>query len=207
MPKGKKILIIDREEASLRTYQRWLEAENYLVFPAMALDDGLNDVRAVQPDLILLDLKMLVNSKGNKCEKVIDEITKSDPEGKIVVMASDDVQQTAIEAIRMGVDDFLPKPVDPDVMLITIARTLYHRGIESELRRLKEDLWGDLLSEEIRQGEKQERRPLKEIMRRIEKTIILDTLKEHGGNRTRAARNLGITREGLHKKMTKYGIK
>ena len=45
---------------------------------------------------------------------------------------------------------------------------------------------------------------LKEMMDRVEKYLLLESLREHGGNKTNAARTLGITREGLHKKLRSH---
>jgi len=47
---------------------------------------------------------------------------------------------------------------------------------------------------------------LREIMDRFEKTILISTLAAHGNNKTAAAKTLGITREGLHKKLKGFGL-
>jgi transcriptional regulator with GAF, ATPase, and Fis domain len=47
---------------------------------------------------------------------------------------------------------------------------------------------------------------LKERVDQVERVIVLEVLKEHDNNKTSAARALGITREGLHKKMKLLGI-
>ncbi len=47
---------------------------------------------------------------------------------------------------------------------------------------------------------------LKERMEQVERWILKETLAEHGNNKTRAAKALGITREGLHKKLTRHGL-
>ena len=44
-------------------------------------------------------------------------------------------------------------------------------------------------------------------MEEVEKSILRQALSESGGNKTKTAKGLGITREGLHKKISKYGIK
>ncbi len=45
---------------------------------------------------------------------------------------------------------------------------------------------------------------LKEMMDRVEKYLLIESLREHGGNKTNAAKTLGITREGLHKKLRSH---
>jgi Nif-specific regulatory protein len=47
---------------------------------------------------------------------------------------------------------------------------------------------------------------LKEMMEHVERWLLNEALKEHGNNKTQTAASLGITREGLHKKLSKYGI-
>ncbi len=47
---------------------------------------------------------------------------------------------------------------------------------------------------------------LKEMVEQVEKFLILESLREHGNNKTSAAKTLGITREGLHKKLRQLGI-
>jgi transcriptional regulator with GAF, ATPase, and Fis domain len=47
---------------------------------------------------------------------------------------------------------------------------------------------------------------LKEMVEQVEKFLILETLREHGNNKTSSAKTLGITREGLHKKLRQLGI-
>ncbi|MGF1468791.1 MAG: sigma 54-interacting transcriptional regulator [Sandaracinaceae bacterium] len=47
---------------------------------------------------------------------------------------------------------------------------------------------------------------LKEMMEQVEKWVLLEALKEHGNNKSQTARSLGITREGLHKKLKNFGL-
>jgi Nif-specific regulatory protein len=47
---------------------------------------------------------------------------------------------------------------------------------------------------------------LKEMMDQVERWLIAEALREHGGNKTKTAASLGITREGLHKKLAKFGV-
>jgi Nif-specific regulatory protein len=70
----------------------------------------------------------------------------------------------------------------------------------------------ELLSPRIRQVEGLVSRAgvtkgtLKEMMDAVEKFFLIEALREHGNNKTNAAKTLGITREGLHKKLRQYDI-
>ncbi|WP_428261380.1 sigma 54-interacting transcriptional regulator [Haliangium sp.] len=47
---------------------------------------------------------------------------------------------------------------------------------------------------------------LKEMMEQVERWLLAEALREHDNNKTRTAQTLGITREGLHKKLAKFGM-
>ena len=47
---------------------------------------------------------------------------------------------------------------------------------------------------------------LKQMMEEVERWLLMDTLNRHENNKTRAAKELLITREGLHKKLTRFGM-
>ena len=47
---------------------------------------------------------------------------------------------------------------------------------------------------------------LKEMMEQVERWLITEALRDHGNNKTKTAETLGITREGLHKKLAKFGV-
>ncbi len=70
----------------------------------------------------------------------------------------------------------------------------------------------DLLSPRVRQVEgviervKPTKGTLKETMDQLERFILIEALREHKNNKTVAARALGITREGLHKKLRGFGL-
>jgi Nif-specific regulatory protein len=92
------------------------------------------------------------------------------------------------------------------------------RELENEIQRLviQADPDGfvtpDLLSPRVRQMEAvianagAAKGTLKEMVEQVEKYFILETLRDHGNNKTSAAKTLGITREGLHKKLKQLGI-
>jgi Nif-specific regulatory protein len=92
------------------------------------------------------------------------------------------------------------------------------RELENEVQRavIQADLGSliglELLSAEIRQVEGviaeagAAKGTLKDRVEQVEKFILLETLRDHKNNKTSAAKALGITREGLHKKLKQLGI-
>ena len=92
------------------------------------------------------------------------------------------------------------------------------RELENEVQRLviQADegsfLTPELLSPRVRQIEtvllsaNAAKGSLKEMVDQVERHILIEALREHGNNKTAAAKTLGITREGLHKKLKQLGI-
>jgi Nif-specific regulatory protein len=92
------------------------------------------------------------------------------------------------------------------------------RELQNEVQRLviQLDTGGfvtpDMLSPRVRQveGMIERVRPtkgtLKEMMDQVERWLLIEALREHGNNKTAAAKSLGITREGLHKKLRAFGL-
>ena len=92
------------------------------------------------------------------------------------------------------------------------------RELENEMQRLviqvESGAWvkASDLSDRLRRGQDLRARlapkpgTLKEIVEQVERTLILEALSEHDGNKTRAAEKLGMTREGLHKKIVRFGL-
>jgi transcriptional regulator with GAF, ATPase, and Fis domain len=92
------------------------------------------------------------------------------------------------------------------------------RELQNEVQRLViqiEDgdfITPELLSPRIRQIEglidrvKPTKGTLKETMDQLERWLLIEALREHDNNKTAAAKTLGITREGLHKKLRGFGL-
>jgi transcriptional regulator with GAF, ATPase, and Fis domain len=92
------------------------------------------------------------------------------------------------------------------------------RELENEVQRLViqvepgETIGAEILSPRVRQVEgiltqaNNARGTLREMVDQVERHILVDALRDHGNNKTAAAKSLGITREGLHKKLKQLGI-
>jgi signal transduction histidine kinase len=120
-----KILIIDDEEIVLDSCTEILRGGDYLVATASDGAAGLKKVEEFQPDLVFVDLKM----PGISGLEVLDQIHASEPTVVTVVITGYATVSSAVEAMKLGAYDFLPKPFTPDEF-----RLVTHRGLEK--RRL-----------------------------------------------------------------------
>ncbi|MDH3215881.1 MAG: response regulator [Candidatus Krumholzibacteria bacterium] len=94
---------------------------------------GLNSVARLKPDLVLVDLKM----PGISGMEVISRIHEIDPIIVIIVITGYATIGTAVDAMKAGAYDFLPKPFKPDELRMIVGRSLQHRRLLLESRRLE----------------------------------------------------------------------
>ncbi|MFH2006788.1 MAG: sigma 54-interacting transcriptional regulator [bacterium] len=120
-----------------------------------------------------------------------------------------------VAEIKKDVAGFSQEALD---QIVTYAWPGNVRELENEVQRLVITcdeggfLQPEHLSPRIRQVEGivdrigPRRGTLKEMMEQVERYLLREALREHDGNKTRTATTLGITREGLHKKLAKFGM-
>jgi signal transduction histidine kinase len=134
-----KILIIDDEEIVIESCSQILKSGNYEIATARNGKQGLEILEQFQPDLVFVDLKM----PGISGFEVLDKIHEYDPTIVTVVITGFATVDSAVEAMKKGTYDFLPKPFTPDELRLLTQRGLERRELVLEtiaLRREKEML-------------------------------------------------------------------
>lgn len=134
-----KILIIDDEEVVLDSCTEILAGSNHDIVTATDGILGMTLVKQVKPDMVFVDLKM----PGISGLEVIEKIRTFDPTIVTVVITGYATVSSAVEAMKQGAYDFLPKPFTPDEFRLITRRGLEKRRLVLEtlaLRREKEML-------------------------------------------------------------------
>ncbi len=121
MPKLESILIVDDDVSLTKILREELSEVGYEVEVINDSSEALNRLQNEFYDLILLDLKM---PEVDGFEILKDLRSKEYP-GKIIVMTAYADVENAVQAKKLGADDFLPKPYDLDELLITIQKVLH----------------------------------------------------------------------------------
>ncbi len=132
-----KILIIEDDPDMVMALRLPLEANGYQVYHAVTGAEGLEKVKEIEPDLIILDVMMETTTAGFQ---VSLQLRSPDPDSEyapyrhIPILILTAIHTTT--SLRFGpdeaylpVDDFVDKPVDPDVLLNKV-RTLLEQGKE-----------------------------------------------------------------------------
>jgi DNA-binding NtrC family response regulator len=143
-----KVLVIDDEQIVLKSCTRILSAEGYDVQIVQTGDEGLRKLVEEKFDVVLTDLKMPDMSGMEVLEKVLD----SYPDMIVIMITGYSTVQTAVDAMKMGAYDYVPKPFTPEELVEAVGKALdkkkqaeesvYLRVKESEVRDGLHNLMG-----------------------------------------------------------------
>ena len=127
MAKG-RILIVDDEVDIRETLSDRLEAEGFEVMQAASGGEGLQQIRMENPDVVLLDLQM----PGMDGMEVLRRIGTEGLEPTVVVITAYGTIERAVQAMKAGAYDFIPKPFDPEHIRVVVDKAV-------ERERLRRD--------------------------------------------------------------------
>jgi putative two-component system response regulator len=125
-----RILIVDDEEFIRDILSRMLSAAGYNCTTRADGMSALSELSERKYDLVLQDYKMPVISG----EQVLQEVVRRYPETAVVMVTAIADAATVIKLMKAGAADYLVKPVDRDVLLISIKRALEKRRLLKENR-------------------------------------------------------------------------
>jgi len=131
-----KILVIDDEKRIRRTLSEILEFEKYKVDQAEDGEQGLDLASKNEYDVILCDIKMPKLDGMEVLEKLQD--LEYDP--AIVMISGHGTIDTAIEALKKGAFDYIPKPPDLNRLLVTVRNAMDKKQLVQETKVLKNKL-------------------------------------------------------------------
>jgi response regulator RpfG family c-di-GMP phosphodiesterase len=136
--KKPKILIVDDEERNLRLLEISLSAMGYEIFLAMDGEEAVKRVKAVKPDLILLDVMMPRINGFDVCRMLKEaEDTRNIP---VVLVTALEGRDGKLKGLECGADDFLTKPVDMVELKARVNSLLrvkrYHDQLEESYRSI-----------------------------------------------------------------------
>jgi two-component system sensor histidine kinase/response regulator len=132
------VLIIDDEESMRDSCSQILIKAGFQADAAENGAIGLEKIKESKPDLVLIDLKM----PGINGMEVLEKIKEIDPNIIPIVITGYATVESAVEAMRKGAYDFLPKPFTPEELRIIIRRGLERKKLiqETELLRREKKL-------------------------------------------------------------------
>ena len=123
MNSDKKILIVEDDELMIKILKFILNKEGYQL---SIIKDGLSAIEqipAINPDMVITDL-LLPYKSGLEVIRFVKENFEKTP---IIVLSSlGEEEHSVSEAFKLGADDFIAKPFNPNELVLRVKRLLNH---------------------------------------------------------------------------------
>ncbi|MBP6831273.1 MAG: sigma-54-dependent Fis family transcriptional regulator [Deltaproteobacteria bacterium] len=131
-----RILIVDDEANARAALSEILREEGYETETAADGFKALGKLGAFSPDLILTDLKM----PGLDGLGLLKEARAASPSTVLVVMTAFGTIDSAVEAIKLGAENYLTKPLEPGSLIAVVERAMEKARLMAEAAVLRERL-------------------------------------------------------------------
>jgi len=129
-----QILLVEDEADQRKIIESILTSQDYKVAAVSNAEDAIRIIDNQKVDLIISDWQL----PGMNGESLLKYTLNSAPEcGFILITAHSDASH-AINVIRAGADDYLPKPFDKQSLLFTVKKLIYTKTLESENNQLRQ---------------------------------------------------------------------
>lgn len=174
---SEQFLVVDDDPTFTRVLARSLTRRGYTVSVARNVEEALTQAREEIPALASVDLKM----EGPSGLELIAGLRELNPEMKILILTGYASIATAVDAIKLGATNYLPKPADADQILAALNQ------------------------QEVDAGQQISSDPMS--VNRLEWEHIQKVLTEHEGNISATARALGMHRRTLQRKLQKRPVR
>jgi two-component system, OmpR family, alkaline phosphatase synthesis response regulator PhoP len=135
-----KILIVDDEPDIVEFISYNLKGKGYLISTAKDGVEAIRKAREFKPDLILLDV-MMPNKDGIQTIKELRAMPDFDQTAIIFLTALSD-EKSEIEGLKTGADDYIAKPIKPELLATRISAAL--RRFRKEDDQEQKLVFGDL---------------------------------------------------------------
>jgi len=159
------ILVIDDEETMRDSCQQALSRSGNIVEVAEEGTKGLEMLGKESFDLVILDLKM----PGLSGMEVLKRIKEDEPEVVVVVITGYATVESAVEAMKAGAYDFIPKPFTPESLRMIVNRALEKRKLSLENILLRAEL-KDKISEDMIIGQNAKMHEVEQLVRKVAPT-------------------------------------
>ncbi|MCD6451511.1 MAG: sigma-54-dependent Fis family transcriptional regulator [Acidobacteria bacterium] len=131
-----RILVIDDEENMLELYSRILGKEGYKVTTALTAEEALDLFGSKVFDLIIADLAL----PGMNGVELLKKVKEEDPDIPYILITAYGTVESAVEAMKLGAFDYIPKPFQTEELKIVIKKALKEYQLAQELKRLRSEV-------------------------------------------------------------------
>ncbi len=131
-----RILVVDDEEPIRKGLARLIQTLGHQVELAGDAEEALQKALSAPPDLVVTDLQL----PGRSGMDLIGDLKERGIDATLVVLTAHGTIDSAVEATRRGVYDYLVKPVEPDRLATVILKGLERAAMRQEVLLLRREM-------------------------------------------------------------------
>ncbi|GAB4389003.1 MAG: sigma-54 dependent transcriptional regulator [Thermodesulfovibrionales bacterium] len=131
-----RAIVVDDEPSVCEAVKAILEDDGIETVAATSSLKALAEIKARHYDLVVSDLRM-PHKDGLE---LYDEVKEVSPESVFIIITAYGTIQSAVDAIKRGVYDYIPKPFTPDEVRIPVRRALEKKALEKENLALRSQI-------------------------------------------------------------------
>ena len=131
-----KVLIVDDERSMCDMIAKHLKIREFEFESCTSPVEAIEKIRAGEFDVVLSDVNMPGMTGIELCQCSLE----SRPDLPFIVMTAFGSLETAVEAIRAGAFDFVTKPIEMDLLFMSLERAIEHRRLHQTIKQLSEEV-------------------------------------------------------------------
>jgi len=131
-----KMMVVDDSSEQQESVERALTTENIQIFPARSGESALEQFSQVRPRIVLSDL----NLPGMNGLELLERVLAHDPGTDFILMTGHYSTESAVDAIRKGARDFIPKPIDVERLRRSVGNLIREAALRRKTLQLDNDL-------------------------------------------------------------------
>jgi DNA-binding NtrC family response regulator len=131
-----KLLVVDDESKMRRVLQLFFEDSGYSVAQAENGEEALQTLDSVRPDLVICDMRM---PRMNGME-LLQRVKQKSPDLPVIIMTAYGEVKTAVEAMKLGAENYVTKPLDMEELRILVSRAMERSSLIKENLQLRAEL-------------------------------------------------------------------
>ena len=136
------ILIVDDEPLVRQTLSEWMRRKNFQVFEAEGGRQALEMIRTGDPDIVISDVVM----PGMDGIQLLKEARAVKADTPFLMISGYPSRSTAVDIMKYGASDYLPKPFTPEELTRRVIRTLKLKFLSKPLAPARGIILGTTLS-------------------------------------------------------------
>ena len=135
-PAGPTVLVVDDEAGILDSLRILLKNEGFSPHVALGGRQGLEQIAALSPDVVLSDIRM--PAVGGL--EILTAAHEKDPDTPVILMTAQATLQSAMQAVNEGAYHYIQKPFRNDDLVAILRRATEHRHLRVENKSLRQEI-------------------------------------------------------------------